>query len=376
MCRKVAIYRSDLLPISETFIRDQASALTDWQPTLIGRREVPEGLATPKVERVIIPEAGIRPLRTLRYWAWRPEPHLVRYLREQKFSLVHAHFGTDATDIWPSVRAAGLPMLVTLHGADINIHRWWWEQGRDGLRRRVYPRRLLKMAQEPSVRFIAVSNAIKQRAIEYGIPADKITVSYIGVDTERFKPGGLPLAQRKKRILFIGRMVENKGPLLMIRAYAEVRNQVPDAELVMIGTGPLLEAAQQLAQELAMPVKFLGARSSDEVLEQLHQARVLCLPSFTVANGSSEAFGLVLLEAQACGVPVVSSAKGGAYEGLIDQETGYRFPEGDYFACANHIAAAIGLNTSKTVGQARDFVEKNFNIKTQAKELEEIYAKQ
>ena len=69
MCRKVAIYRSDLLPISETFIRDQASALTDWQPTLIGRREVPKGLATPKVERVIIPEASIRPLRTLRYWA-------------------------------------------------------------------------------------------------------------------------------------------------------------------------------------------------------------------------------------------------------------------------------------------------------------------
>lgn len=310
MCRKVAIYRSDLLPISETFIRDQASALTDWQPTLIGRREVPEGLATPKVERVIIPEAGSRPMRTLRYWTWQPDPNLVRYLRGQNFSLVHAHFGIDATDIWPSVRAAGLPLLVTLHGADINIHRWWWEQGHGGLRRRVYPRRLLKMAQAPSVRFIAVSNAIKQRAIEYGIPADKITVCYIGVDTERFKPGGLPLAQRKKRILFVGRMVEKKAPLLMIRAYAEVRKQVPDAELVMIGTGPLLEDALQLAQELALPVDFMGARTSDEVLEQIHQARVFCLPSITAENGDAEGLPISILEAQACRVPAVTSANG------------------------------------------------------------------
>lgn len=329
MCRKVAIYRSDLLPISETFIRDQASALTDWQPTLIGRREVPEGLATPKVERVIIPEAGIRPLRTLRYWAWRPEPHLVRYLREQKFSLVHAHFGTDATDIWPSVRAAGLPMLVTLHGADINIHRWWWEQGRDGLRRRVYPRRLLKMAHEPSVRFIAVSNAIKQRAIEYGIPADKITVSYIGVDTERFKPGGLPLAQRKKRILFVGRMVEKKAPLLMVRAYAEVRKQVPDAELVMIGTGPLLEDAKRLANELAVPVEFLGAQGSDEVLAQLQRARIFCLPSVTATNGDAEGLPISILEAQAQGIPCVTTKHSGNPEAIINELTGIAVSEND-----------------------------------------------
>ena len=183
MRRKVAIYRADLLPISETFIRDQASALIEWQPTLIGRREVPGGLVTSKIQRVIIPEAGSRLMRTWCYWTWQPDPNLVHYLREQNFSLVHAHFGTDATDIWPSAKAAGLPMLVTLHGFDINIHKWWWEKGNGGLRRRVYPRRLLKMAQEPSVRFIAVSKAIKQRAIEYGIPEEKITVSYIGVDT-------------------------------------------------------------------------------------------------------------------------------------------------------------------------------------------------
>src|SRR5690606_12677303 len=133
-------------------------------------------------------------------------------LNRLQADLVHAHFGIDATDIWPSVKKAGLPMLVTLHGYDINIDREWWEDGHEGLRRRVYPQRLLTMAKDPKVHFIAVSQAIKKRAIEFGITPEKITVSYIGVDTDRFKPAGLPLSERKRRVLFVGRMVEKKAP--------------------------------------------------------------------------------------------------------------------------------------------------------------------
>ena len=236
---RVAIFRADLLPVSETFIRDQASALVHWQPVLLGLRELPEGLETPGIQREIVP-SGNRVSNTLRFWFSHPNPHLVRRLKEIDIGLVHAHFGTDASDIWPSVKAAGLPMLVTLHGYDITIHREWWEAGHGGLRRRVYPRRLLHMAEYPTVHFIAVSKAVKERAIKFGIPEGKITVAYIGVDTRRFKLGGLPLEQRRKRILFVGRMVEKKAPLLMIRAFADVRRVIPDAELAMIGDGPCL----------------------------------------------------------------------------------------------------------------------------------------
>src|SRR5690606_38340612 len=199
----------------------------------------------------------------LRQVLGRPHPATVTTLRDIRAELVHVHFGTDATDIWASVKAAGLPMLVTLHGYDINIHREWWEAGHGGIHRRGYPRRLLQMAHEPAVHFIAVSQAIKRRAIEYGIPEHKITVCYIGVDTERFKPGGLPIDQRRKRILFVGRMVEKKAPLLLIRAFAEVRKQVPEAELAMIGDGPMLKDARKLAQALDLPVEFLGAQGTD-----------------------------------------------------------------------------------------------------------------
>lgn len=328
--RRVAVFRSELLPISETFIRDQATALDGWwRPILVGRREMERGLQTPGIPREIVPETRNHFVNAMRFWATLPDPRLVARLRALQLDLVHAHFGTDATEIWPSVKSAGLPMVVTLHGYDINIHRQWWESGHGGLRRRVYPRRLLKMAREPMVRFIAVSRAIQRRAIEYGIPAQKVSVAHVGVDTQRFRPGGVPLEQRQKRILFVGRMVEKKAPLLMVRAFAKVRDEVPEAELVMIGDGPLLAPAKQLAAGLGVPITFAGACPSEEVLAQLHHARVFCLPSVTATNGDAEGLPISVLEAQACGVPVVTSARGAVDEAVVDGESGFCIGEHD-----------------------------------------------
>lgn len=372
---KVAIFRANLLPISETFIRDQANALTEWEPILLGRKNAENGLATHNLQREIVPEHGNRLSHIFRFLQWAPEPNLTNRLKRLDIRLVHAHFGTNAAQIWPSVKAAGLPMLVTLHGYDININKEWWEAGHGGLSGRVYPRRLLKMANDPAVKFIAVSNAIKQRAIEYGIPEDKITASYIGVDTQRFKPDGLPILQRKKRILFVGRMVEKKAPTLMIRTYAEVLKKAPDAELVMIGAGPLLAASQRLAQELSVDVNFLGAKSSDEVLEQLHQSRALCLPSVTAKNGDAEGFGMVILEAQSCGVPVVTSARGGGSEGICNDVTGYSFTEGDAKQAATQLIKILSNDelTSKLSASAVGFVQKRFEISGCTKKLEAVY---
>jgi glycosyltransferase involved in cell wall biosynthesis len=372
---RVVIYRRDLLPISETFVRDQASALESWRPVLLGLSEVQDGLATPGIPRAIVHIAPGRSLTTLRLCTGKPVPRLVRRLMELDVALVHAHFGLDATDIWPSVKAAGLPMLVTLHGYDINTYRDWWEAGRGGFLRRPYPRRLLRMAQEPAVHFVAVSQAVGQRAVEYGVPADKITVCYIGVDTRKFEPGGSPTGDRPRCILFIGRMVEKKAPLLMVRAFAEVRKRVSDAELVMIGDGPLLEDTKHLAGELNTPVSFLGARDSDEVLAQLRQARVLCLPSVTASNGDAEGFGLVLLEAQACGVPVVSSARGGAAEGIIDGKTGFRFAEGKEDELVDRLQKVLSDEETHAAMAlaAPEFVRKSFDIAVCTRNLEEIY---
>lgn len=370
--KRVAIFRSSLLPLSNTFIRDQARALQTWRPVLLGFREIENGLKAPEIECLLAPSSnGLLTSFFQRFWL--PSPLMARFLKRLDVGLIHAHFGVDATQIWPSAKAADLPMLVTLHGYDINIHREWWEAGRQGKHMRAYPRRLLEMARHPKVHFIAVSEDVKLRAIEYGIPQKKVRVSYIGVDTQRFQPGGVPMPQRRKRILFVGRMVENKGVLLLIQAFSYVRGKVPDAELTMIGDGDLSEAAKQLAQQLGLPVEFLGARNTDEVVGQLHQARVLCLPSMTISSGASEAFGMVLLEAQACGVPVVTSSRGGK-EGILNGVTGRAFDERDVVGCAQgllrFLADDLPANTSEL---AREFVCKHFDIRTCTERLESIY---
>lgn len=376
--RRVAVFRSELLQPSETFIRDQVSALTVWEPVLVGRKEVEGGLPTPNIPREIVPESGNRLSRKFRFWLSRPDPMLVAKLQQLQVDLVHVHFGTDAADIWPSVKATGLPMVVTLHGYDININKNWWEAGHGGLRKRAYPRRLLEMSRSPMVNFLAVSKAIRQRGIAYGISEEKITVSYIGVDSERFKPGATSMHQRPKRILFVGRMVEKKAPLLLIQAFSEVRKRVPDSELVMIGDGPLLQKATILASALKnTPVKLLGACNTDEVLAQLHQARVLCLPSITAVNGDAEGFGMVILESQACGVPVITSARGGAQEGLLEGQTGFSFEPGSKEELVEGLIQILSnntLNDNMSTSAAR-FTEEFFNIHHHTRKMETIYNK-
>lgn len=370
---RLAIFRSRLLPISETFIRDQARALSRWQPVLMGFEEVVDGLPTPGIQREIVSEGRSWLERALRFWLWLDNPALVDKLKEQKVSLVHAHFGPCATRIWPSVKKAGLPLIVTLHGYDITINRGWWKAGLGGLRGRVYPRRLLNMAKDPTVSFIAVSEAIKACAIEYGIPSDKITVSYIGVDTARFRPGLTSINNRPKRVLFVGRMVEKKAPLLLVRAFAEVHGQVPDSELVMIGNGPLLEKAQKLASELEVPVSFLGACTPEEVSMQLDQSRVFCLPSVTARNGDREGLPISILESLACGVPVVASASGAVNEAVHSQISGIPVRENDIEGLRIALIKLLNESSTSLSRTARNYCIENFNLTTQTQKLEALY---
>lgn len=101
---------------------------------------------------------------------------------------MHVHFGTDAVAAWPWIKHLGVPMLVTLHGFDINTHPEWWISGQGGDYRRNYPRQLKALAEEKNVSFIAVSQAIRQQAIQaYGIPEHKVSVYILVLIIKRFR---------------------------------------------------------------------------------------------------------------------------------------------------------------------------------------------
>lgn len=378
---RVAVYRSRLLPISETFIQQQVSALRGWEAVLIGEERLDDGLDLAGME-TRTPHGG--PRARLTHWRYlmaclfrQPDGPLVRLLKDVNASLVHVHFGTDAVDVWPSVRKSGLPMLVTLHGYDINIHPRWWQAGRGGARRKRYPKLLLEMAQHPDVHFICVSRAIHKRAMDFGIPEAKLATCYIGVDTDRFRPGDIPITGRAKRVLFVGRLVEKKGTEFLIRAFARVLERVPDAELTIIGDGPQRNQLEALAAGLDVPALFLGAQDSQEVLRQMHTARLFCLPSVTAESGDAEGLPIVILEALAVGLPVVTSANGGKWEAVQDGENGYCVAERDIDTLSERLVALLvkdELTEAFSLG-ARSSAVRCFNLFERTSSLEDHYAR-
>lgn len=377
--KKVLVFRETLLPSSETFIRDQVAAFTSWKAVLAGFERAHGGLPLDDLNVLLLddPPRGLwgKVHRALLAELGATRGKFVEACRRAGVDLLHAHFGTDAVMFWPTARKLSLPLLVTLHGHDINVYREAWENRNVRFSKRLYPRRLLSLAHAPGVHFVAVSEDIRKRAVEYGIPAERISVRHIGIDLSRFRFSGRPIAQRARRIVFVGRLVEKKGAEYLIRAFARLAPRIPDAQLAILGGGPLQQSLQSLASQLGVSVEFLGSVGRSEVSRQLEMARVFCLPSVTAGNGDAEGLGMVLLEAQACGVPVVTSARGGRSDGIVDGLTGFAFPERDVERLADLLSRLL-LDDDLAVSMsaaAIPHVQGKFDIQACTRKLEQLY---
>ena len=374
---RVAIYRTQILPLSETFVRDQALALRRWRPVLVGEREVKalpiDGLA---VRTGFIGPAtfGQRAAGLISRRLGFAPPRMVGVMRQVAPSLMHAHFGFDGVEAWPVARRLGLPLLVTLHGSDIMIRMDWFAQGRAGRRWQGYPARLARMAQEERVTFIAISENIRQAAIAAGLPDSRIVVLPIGIDRSRFVPGSVPVAERRPMILFLGRLVEKKGCIYLLEAFERVRAQLPQAELVVGGDGPERTRLAERAASIG-GVRFVGAFTRELATALLAEARVFCLPSVTAESGDAEGLGLVILEAQASGVPVVTSARGGATEGLQDGVTGFAFDERDVPGLTERLMALLTDDAlaARFSAAAPPFIAERHDLYRQTAQLEALY---
>jgi glycosyltransferase involved in cell wall biosynthesis len=376
--KTVLVYASNVLPWSETFIKEQILSLRRWRGVLVGMHRAGQ-LPLDELDVRILGRDRTTLLERVRRRIHKDAGAIPRSaagrLKGEQASVLHAHFGVEAVKAWPLAQALDLAMVVTLHGYDINIEREWWEAGHGGRGMRKYPEKLLELASQPRVTFVGVSEAVRERALSYGIPRDKVVVRPIGIDTAKFMPRGCPVAERRRRVLFVGRLVEKKGCEYLIRAFAKLRREVPETSLIIVGDGPLRGRLQDLADEVAVPAEFLGAQPTSRIVHELELARVLCLPSVTAGNGDAEGFGLVLLEAQASGVPVVTSARGGAAEGIREGITGFGVRERDIDGLA---ARLIQLLVDDRLAHALSmagprFVAEHFDLPHCTAALEALY---
>jgi glycosyltransferase involved in cell wall biosynthesis len=221
--------------------------------------------------------------------------------------------------------------------------------------------------------FLSCSAYVRKRGLEIGYPAERTIVHRIGVDVEQFKP---PVANRREKIvLFVGRLVEKKGCASLIEAMAEVQRRCPEAELVVIGGGRLRADHEARAAAGRIRCRFLGTQPPTVVQDWMGRAAVFCVPSVVAASGDAEGFGMVFIEAQAMGLPVVSTCSGGIPEAVENRETGLLVNERDPRALAEAILALIESNElwQRFSVAGRKRVVEHFNLARQTERLEEVF---
>ncbi len=276
------------------------------------------------VDHVTAGPARVLPKDELLPWMSEFAADLSRQWAASRPDVVHAHFWMSGLAAVEAARPLGIPVVLTFHALGIVKRRHQGSRDTSPSDRLAIEQRLVHEVD----RIVATCTDEVFELVRLGAARDSMRVVPCGVDTSHFTPNGPadPRTPGRHRVLFVGRLVERKGVGNVIAALAEV----PGAELVVAG-GPdasELDGDREVSRLRAMAsesgvadrVVFRGRVSRADLPSLLRSADVL------VSAPWYEPFGIVPLEAMACGVPVVASAVGGLIDSVVDGGTGLHVP--------------------------------------------------
>ncbi|MHA5050093.1 glycosyltransferase family 4 protein [Streptomyces sp. SD15] len=255
---------------------------------------------------------------------------LRRWLRRTGADVVNAHAPVPGLGDLAIALAGRRPTVLTYHAG--SMHKGEPGSGVADRLIGLYERAVLPRVFARARRLVAVSPV----SLADGHPHTvRITP---GVDTEQFTPGE-PASRRPRTVVYVGRMDRSsawKGVDVLVRAFALLAAEVPEARLRLVGDGDALPDLRALATELGVAerTETPGALSGQALADAVRTAAVLVLPSLSEA----ESFGMALVEGMACATPVVGSDVGGIPHVVDDGETGFLVPPGDPAA----LAGAVG----------------------------------
>ena len=212
----------------------------------------------------------------------------------------------DAVNAMPIARSLGIPLLVTFHGWDATVRDEAFQ--RQSIALNLYTRRRSELGRA-AARVLCVSEFIRRQVLAKGIPPHKTMVLYTGIDLRRFVPD--LSVKRNPIVLFAARLVEKKGCEYLNRAMEKVQSKIEDAELVVIGDGPLRKRLEQQAGSKLRAFRFMGACSAWTWCASGWVRRAYSVrPALSLPPGMPRVSESVFAEAQAMGLPVASFASG------------------------------------------------------------------
>ena len=285
---------------------------------------------------------------------WRIPFQLAKLLRRWRADLVHTHNERPLLYAASAARLACIPRVIhTKHG------RGTGNTGRQNL--------LTTLAARFTDRFVCVSEDCARLAIEQGVPSQRVLTLLNGIDTQQFAFSG---SQPTGPCVIVARLCAEKDIATLLDAVAIVVRAAPEFRLWIAGAGPCLPQLLQQAERLKLTnhVQFLG--QVREVPALFAQARLYVLSSI------SEGVSLTLLEAMACGLPVVATRVGGTPEVITDGVNGLLVPPRDPAALASALLRLHGdEEVARRMGEAgRAHVEQHCDIRHMVAQYERMYA--
>ncbi|MBU0619374.1 glycosyltransferase family 4 protein [Patescibacteria group bacterium] len=229
----------------------------------------------------------------------------------------------------------------------------------------IWPRKRFKQAAFENIDlFIAVTQRARKALLEEGCPANKIAVQPMGVDLRRFQPK-IKKPGRELELLFVGRLEKEKGILELVEAFRKINRQFPHLKLTLVGQG-------SQRQKIHHPKISFKTIPYQKINQAYQQADIFILPSKTTSFWE-EQFGMVLVEAMACGLPIITTKSGAIPE--VVGKSAFLIEPGDEAGLTNAISQLVNQpklrdNLAK---QARRRAEKYFNAQKIAQKIKTLY---
>ncbi len=303
-------------------------------------------------------------------------PSFYSALRRNKADVLHAHFGPMGYHMLPLAKKAGIPLITTFYGYDLS-----YLPSEEPEWRQKYQRLF-----EEGDAFLLEGAHMRDRLVSLWCPPEKAFVQRLGVEVDdwefrpRFKSEDEPL-----KLLFAGRFTEKKGLPYALDGFAEALDAGVDARLTVVGDADGSPRSQRVKKyvldrietpSLDDRIDLRGFIPRSELVEAYYNHHALVAPSVEAEDGDTEGGAPVtLIEAQATGLPVVSTYHCDIPEVVVDGETGLLAPERDAEAVADHLVTlASDPGLLADLGRSgRDHVHEEYSAHVQGRRLADRY---
>lgn len=288
---------------------------------------------------------------------------IVKIVKRENIKIITSNLGKE---YWPSAVAAkltGSHLVFVRHQLDILKKTTAW------------------LVSHHVDKIVAVSNMVKDSLVTNGIPSEKVTVIYNGIELDRFSPTAIDKNKVRAELNIgkddivighAGKLDKGKGVFDLLLATERVCKKYPAARLLFVGVGPAQKQLALQSEKLGLKEKVIFAGLQRDMIRLFSVMDI-----FVLASTTREAFGMALIEAMAMGIPVIGTAIGGIPEIIQNKNNGILVPANDSQSLAEGIINYIENKefAKRICLEGRKTVENKFTNKIMADGFEELFKK-